>query len=58
MKEELVYDDNFATKLEARQAIFKYTEFVYNRKRRHSTIGCKAPFVYEEMNAAAKLWCQ
>jgi putative transposase len=53
LKEELVYDENFATKREARQAIFKYIEFFYNRKRRHSTIGYKAPFVYEEMNAAA-----
>ena len=53
LKEELVYDENFATKLEARQAIFKYIEFFYNRKRRHSTIGYKAPFVYENMSAVA-----
>jgi putative transposase len=51
--EESVYHENIATKLEARQAIFKYIEFFYNRKRRHSNTGCKAPFVYEEMNAAA-----
>ena len=53
LKEELVYDENFATKLEARQAIFKYIEFFYNRKRRHSYVGYKAPFVYEAMSAAA-----
>ena len=53
LKEELVYDEDFATKLEARQAIFKYIEFFYNRKRRHSYIGYKAPFVYEAMSAAA-----
>jgi len=53
LKEELVYDENFATKLEARQAIFKYIEFFYNRKRRNSTIGYKASFVYEDMSAVA-----
>jgi len=53
LKEELVYDENFTTKLEARQAIFKYIEFFYNRKRRHSTIGYKAPFVYENMSDVA-----
>ena len=53
LKEELVYDESFTTKIEARQAIFKYIEFFYNRKRLHSTIGYKAPFVYEAMSAVA-----
>ena len=53
LKEELVYDEDFVTKHDARQAIFKYIELFYNRKRQHTYIGNKAPFVYEAMNAAA-----
>jgi len=53
LKEELVYDEDFATKQKARQAIFKYIELFYNRRRQHTYIGNKAPFVYEEMKAAA-----
>ncbi len=53
LKEELVYDEDFVTRVEAKQAIFKYIEFFYNRKRRHSYLGYKAPFVYEDMKAVA-----
>lgn len=53
LKEELVYDENFATREEARQSIFKYIEFFYNRKRRHSYLNYKAPFEYENMKAVA-----
>lgn len=53
LKEECVYDENFATRNEARQSIFKYIEFFYNRKRRHSYLNYKAPFEYEEMKAVA-----
>ena len=53
LKEELVYDENFATREEARQSIFKYIEFFYNRKRRHSYINYKAPYEFENMKAVA-----
>lgn len=53
LKEELVYDEDFATKQDAKQAIFKYIELFYNRKRRHSFIGYKSPFEYEAMRAVA-----
>lgn len=53
LKEECVYDENFITRQEARQSIFKYIEFFYNRKRRHSYIDYKAPFEYEKMKAVA-----
>lgn len=43
LKEECVYDENFTTRNEARQSIFKYIEFFYNRKRRHSYLNYKAP---------------
>ena len=53
MKEELVYDADYKTHNEARQAIFKYIELFYNRKRRHSYLNYKAPFEYENMASAA-----
>ena len=36
LKVELVYDELFATREEARKAIFEYIEVDYNRKRMHS----------------------
>lgn len=53
LKEELVYDANYKTHNEARQAIFKYIELFYNRKRLHSYLNYKAPFEYESMASAA-----
>ena len=52
LKEELVYDANFATRKEAKQSIFKYIELYYNRQRLHSFLGYKAPLKYERMNVA------
>ena len=40
------------TRGEAKQAIFRYIELFYNRKRRHSFLGYQAPLAYETMNAA------
>jgi putative transposase len=53
LKEELVYDADYRTRSEARQAIFKYIELFYNRQRRHSTIGYKAPMEYEKLARVA-----
>jgi transposase InsO family protein len=36
LKNELVHEADFRRRSEARQAIFKYIELFYNRKRRHS----------------------
>ncbi len=44
--------ENFRTRAEARQKIFDWIEVFYNRQRLHSTIGYKAPAVYEQKNAA------
>ena len=53
LKVELVYGQKFKTRNEARQAIFKYIELFYNRKRRHSYLNYQAPLEYEKiMNAA------
>lgn len=53
LKNELVYDERYHTRAEAKQSIFSYIELFYNRKRRHSHIGYKAPLEYENMMAVA-----
>jgi transposase InsO family protein len=52
LKEELVYEQNYATRQQARQSIFKYIELYYNRQRLHSYLGYEAPFIYERMQSA------
>jgi transposase InsO family protein len=47
LKTEWVYRQDYATREEARQSIFKYIECWYNRKRRHSSIGYKSPEQFE-----------
>jgi transposase InsO family protein len=53
IKNELVHARRFKTRDEAKQAIFKYIELFYNRRRRHSYLNYQAPLVYENMNAVA-----
>lgn len=52
LKEELTHDGIFETREEAKQALFRYIELFYNRKRRHSYLGYEPPLAYEMMNAA------
>ena len=47
LKNELVYTRRFATRREAREAIFEFVEVFYNRHRRHSTIGYVSPVEFE-----------
>lgn len=49
LKTELVHHCDYATHTEARQSIFKYIEFFYNRRRRHSAIGYMTPAEYESV---------
>ena len=48
MKTEMVYHHKFATRQEARLAVFEYIEGFYNRKRRHSALGYLTPCQVEE----------
>ena len=50
LKTELVYEETFLTREEAKLKIFEYIEAYYNRDRRHSTLGHKSPVDFE--NAA------
>jgi putative transposase len=45
---ELILHARWATRDEARRAIFRYIETWYNRERRHSTLDYVSPAAYEE----------
>lgn len=47
LKHELIYRQRFATKADARRAIFDYIETFYNRRRLHSSIGYQSPLDFE-----------
>jgi putative transposase len=48
LKKELVHDADFATRAEARAAVFEYIEVFYNVQRRHSSLGYVSPLEYEQ----------
>jgi putative transposase len=52
LKKELVHGADFATRAEARGAIFEYIEVFYNTKRRHSSLGYVSPAEYERAEYA------
>ena len=47
LKRELVHRCQFATRTEARVAIFEWIEVFYNRERFHSALGYKSPVDFE-----------
>ena len=47
LKRELMQGKTFATRDEARSAIFRYIETWYNRRRLHSTLGYRSPADFE-----------
>ncbi len=51
LKTELVNHERFATRNQARAAIFEYIEVFYNRVRLHSTLGYRSPEAFEAMKA-------
>jgi transposase InsO family protein len=53
LKMEMIYQTKFATREEAKQAIFEYIEVFYNRERRHSSIGYMTPENFENEMLAA-----
>ena len=44
---ELLDRHRFATRAEARRALFEYIEGGYNPHRRHSRLGCQSPVHFE-----------
>ena len=47
LKYEVVYHQRFATRAEARTAIFDYIETFYNRTRLHSSLAYTSPLIFE-----------
>ena len=48
LKVELVHQQQYQTRLQAKQSLFQYIEGYYNRKRRHSAIGYNYPMQFEK----------
>ena len=47
LKRELVYHEMYRTRDDARLSVFQYIEGWYNRRRRHSTLGRRSPYMFE-----------
>lgn len=47
LKRELVHDEKYTTRSEAKASIFEYIEVFYNRVRLHSSLGYVSPEVFE-----------
>lgn len=54
LKRELVHRCVFATKEEARRAVFWWIEVWYNRQRRHSALGYLSPEQFEQQQSARR----
>jgi transposase InsO family protein len=48
LKEELVHDEDYTTRQEARASIFEFIEVFYNNQRLHSSLGYVTPAAYEQ----------
>jgi putative transposase len=52
LKRELIHRQTFATREEARSAVFEWIAVWYNRKRRPSTLGYLSPEQYEQQHSS------
>jgi putative transposase len=48
IKCEMLYNNNYATREEARRDIFWYIEVFYNRRRRHQALGYLTPYQFKQ----------
>ena len=53
LKKELVHDEDYHTREQARGSIFEYIETFYNTRRRHSALGYLSPAEFEQSRRAA-----
>jgi len=51
LKKELIHQERFATRAQARHRVFEYIEVFYNRERLHSALGYQSPCRFEELAA-------
>ena len=49
LKEELVYQQRYKTRDDAKQSIFEYIEVFYNQQRLHSSLGYMSPSQFERV---------
>ncbi len=47
LKTELVHNEDYRTRAQAKASVFEYIEVFYNRQRRHSHLNQTAPLVFE-----------
>jgi transposase InsO family protein len=47
LKRELVHDERYTTREQAKASVFEYVEVFYNRARRHSSLGFVSPAEFE-----------
>jgi transposase InsO family protein len=53
LKVEHVYHQRYATREQAKHDVFRWIELIYNRQRRHSTLGYRSPAEFEAMREIA-----
>jgi len=51
LKMELVYQEKYRTRAEAKRSIFEYIEVYYNRIRKHSSLGYCSPEMFKLLNS-------
>jgi putative transposase len=49
LKNEMIHHNDFATREQAKAAIFDYIELFYNRQRMHQSLGYRSPVQFEAM---------
>lgn len=49
LKTELIHHRRFKSREQAKQDIFEYIEAFYNRQRKHSSLGYKTPYEFEQV---------
>ena len=52
LKTELIDDEGYRTRAEAKQSLFEYIEIFYNRQRRHSYLIYVSPVEYARTTVA------
>jgi transposase InsO family protein len=52
LKVEMVHEEDFRTRREAKEKIIEYIEFYYNSIRLHSTLGYMSPMEFERKESA------
>lgn len=50
LKTDLIYWEMYRTRNQAKKSIFEYIEVWYNRQRRHSSLGNKSPWAFEQLS--------